>query len=351
MNRLLSGLVAAAIAMSMTPATAQDDTRVEQVLFPAGATGTTLDGRITGRESVLYTIGAEAGQVMTINLTSNNNATYFNLYAPGKGPGDEALAIGELQPQMNSYTGALPLSGEYSVSVFLYRNAARDGEVSDYSLDISITGATGAVVQGDFADGLEGGPDYWAVRTSGGPLNLRASASSGAGVVVSLLNGTPLRNLGCRMAEGRRWCRVATLADPGFEGWAAGDFLVEGSGEGVATQLPDMVPVPEGGTDAMVPGTSYNATGMVECVRDADAPVQSCAFGVVRQGNGSGSVTIDWPEGGSRTIFFEGGTAMSYDQSQADQGQKMTVTRDGDNSIIFIGQERFVIPDAVILGG
>jgi len=31
------------------------------------------------------------------------------------------------------------------------------------------------------------------------------------------------------MAEGGRWCRVATLADPGDEGWAAGDFLIEGS--------------------------------------------------------------------------------------------------------------------------
>ena len=46
-----------------------------------------------------------------------------------------------------------------------------------------------------------------------------------------LKNGQNVRNLGCRMAEGRSWCRVATLADPGSEGWAAGDFLIEGSND------------------------------------------------------------------------------------------------------------------------
>ncbi|MGA9252111.1 MAG: SH3 domain-containing protein [Roseobacter sp.] len=352
---LMLGFAALSLCLTMTAAAAQDDMRVEHIRFPAGATGTTIEGQINGRESVLYRLGGEAGQVMNISLTSNNTATYFNVYAPGSAPGDEALAAGTLtgplMPDLNRFSGPLPVSGEYSVSVYLYRNAARRGETSDYTLDFSITGETGEIVQGDFADGLQGGPDYWAVRTSGGTLNLRESASAGAGLVTRLANGTPLRNLGCRMAEGRRWCRVATLSDPGFEGWVAGDFLVEGSGQGAATQLPDMIPVPADSEDAVVPGTAYHATGSVECVRRADAVAQSCAFGVTRQGNGTGAVTIEWPEGGSRTIFFEAGTPVSYDQSQADRGREMTVSRDGDTTIIFIGDARFVIPDAIVWGG
>ena len=340
-----------AVSLNSLPAIAQDDMRVEQVHFSAGASGTTLEGRITGREFVLYKLGAEAGQTMNITLSSSTPSTYFNLYAPGSGPGDEALAVGEMQPQINTYSDTLPVSGEYGVSVFLFRNAARRGDTSDYTLDISILGETRDVVQGDFADGLQGGPDYWAVQTGGGTLNLRENASAGAGIVTKLANGTPLRNLGCRMAEGRRWCRVATLSDPGFEGWAAGDYLVEGSGQGAATQLPDMIPVPSSGSDALVPGTEFNATGMVDCVRDMDAPVQSCTFGVKREGNGTGAVTVNWPDGGSRVIFFKAGTPVAYDQSQADAGAEMTVTRDGDNNIVFVGQERFVIPDAVIWGG
>jgi hypothetical protein len=353
MKKLFVVWMAAALAISLTsaPVLAQDDMRVQQMSFPAGATGTIVEDRITGREVVLYTLGAEAGQTMTIRLSSNNASTYFNLYAPGRGPGDEALAIGEMQTLTNYYSGVLPLSGEYSVSVFLFRNAARRGDTSNYSLDISIAGETGDIVQGDFADGLQGGPDFWVVQTDGGVLNLRQSASAGAGVVVGLANGTPVHNLGCRMAEGRRWCRVATLSDPGFEGWAAGDFLVEGSGQGAAVQLPDMIPVPSGGSDALVPGTDFNATGMIDCVRDMDVSDQSCMFGVRREENGNGSVTISWQEGGSRVIFFEGGRPVTYDQSQADANAQMQVARDGDANIIIIGKERFVIPDAVIWGG
>lgn len=61
-------------------------------------------------------------------------------------------------------------------------------------------------------------------------LNMRSAPSTGASIVTRLADGQNLRNLGCRMAEGRRWCQVATLADPGFEGWAAGEYLIEGTG-------------------------------------------------------------------------------------------------------------------------
>lgn len=51
-------------------------------------------------------------------------------------------------------------------------------------------------------------------------------------MVTRLSNGDNLRNLGHRVAEGQRWCRVATLADPRAEGWVAGDFHVEGTATG-----------------------------------------------------------------------------------------------------------------------
>ncbi|KQB95907.1 hypothetical protein AL073_14695 [Loktanella sp. 1ANDIMAR09] len=228
--RAISCFLATALTL-LAPviATAQEDTRTVQVRFAAGVSGTTLTDTITGREVVLYTIGAEAGQRMTVTLNPSNLATYFNLYAPGAGPGGEAMAVSQMTPELNAFDGALPLSGDYTVSVYLMRSAARRGEVSDYTLTIGISGDTGAVVQGDFADGLQGGPDFYQVATSGSTLNLRAGPSLGADRLARLSNGQILRNLGCRMAEGRRWCKVATLADPGVEGWTAGDFLIEGS--------------------------------------------------------------------------------------------------------------------------
>ncbi|GHC54096.1 SH3 domain-containing protein [Neogemmobacter tilapiae] len=353
LTRALLGLlvITATLPGTTAPLWAQNDMRLEQVHFPPGATGATINGRITGNEFVVYKIGAEAGQQIAIDLRADNTATYFNLYAPGNGPGDEALVIGEQLATANSYAGLLPTSGEYGLSVFLYRSAARRGETSTYRIKLSVSGDTGEVAEGDFADGLQGGPDFWAVQTSGGPLTLRAEASTGAGVVARLATGTPLRNLGCRMAEGRRWCNVATLSDPGLEGWAAGEFLVEGSGDGVATQLPDMLPVPADGEDALVPGTDFNATGTVDCARTAGALTESCAFGVTRQGNGNGVVTIEWPDGRSRVIVFASGEAVAYDQSEAEKDTAMSAVRDGSDSIVTIGQERFVIPDAVIWGG
>jgi len=105
-----------------------------------------------------------------------------------------------------------------------------------------------------------------------------------------------------------------------------------------------------GGSDATVPGTNYNATGNIPCSMGGGQPSGSCPFGVTRQGNGSGTVTVTKPDGRTRAIFFENGRATGYDRSQADRGE-FSATRQGDLNIIRIGQERYEIPDAVISGG
>ncbi|MDX5362215.1 MAG: SH3 domain-containing protein [Alphaproteobacteria bacterium] len=365
MKRILSLLAGAVLlGASATPALAQPDMRTEQVRFAPGSTAASISGRIAGRDFVVYKVGAEAGQRMQIRLTSDNLATYFNVYAPGSGPGDDALAIGDLtgpmMPDINVFDGVLPSSGTYSVSVYLYRSAARRGETSNYRLDISIEGSTGPVVRGDYADGLQGGPDFWRVRAGGG-LNLRAAPSTGADVLMHLPNGLELRNLGCRMAEGRRWCQVSPPASS-VTGWVAGDYLVEASGEN-ATQLPSMAPAGRAGGSAggnldrpvggvRPEGSAFTATGLTQCSLSRDAATQTCEFGVIREGNGNGTVIMFWPESGTRVIYFEDGRPVSFDRSQADSGKDMSVTReDSDTSIVFIGEERYVLPDAIIFGG
>lgn len=354
--RKFIAIALAALLGFVSPAVAQDDMKRVQVQFPAGGSGTTIDGTITGWQSVAYELAAQSGQTMDIRLNASTNQTFFTVFGPGQAPGGGGLAGSELPgpmvPDINVFSAVLPSSGTYTVLVYQMRNASRQGLKSNYTLDVSIVGETGKIVQGDFADGLAGGPDFFEVRTSAsGTVNLRADASTGAAILTALPDGAPVRNLGCTTNEGRRWCRVATLADPGFEGWMAGEFLVEGSGPGMAVQLPDNMPVAQGSTDALVPGTNFNATGMIDCVEGAEGPMISCDFGVVREGNGNGSVTITFPDGKVRVIFFEGGTPVAYDESQADAGLEMTVERESDTSIVMIGAERFEFPDAVIFGG
>jgi len=107
---------------------------------------------------------------------------------------------------------------------------------------------------------------------------------------------------------------------------------------------------PAGGGDAKVAGTAYNATGNIPCSMGKGQPTGSCPFGVTRTGGGSGSVTVTKPDGRTRTIFFEKGKAISADTSQADPGE-FSASRESDLTIIKIGDERYEIPDAVILGG
>jgi hypothetical protein len=104
------------------------------------------------------------------------------------------------------------------------------------------------------------------------------------------------------------------------------------------------------GSDALVPGTNYHATGDIPCGMGGGQPTGACPFGVVREGNGSGVVTVTKPDGRTRSIFFENGEAVGYDASQADPGE-FSARREGDLNIIRIGDERYQIPDAVIFGG
>ena len=101
--------------------------------------------------------------------------------------------------------------------------------------------------------------------------------------------------------------------------------------------------------DALVDGTNYNATGKIPCTMNISQPKSSCSFGVTRKGNGNGSVTVTKPDGRTRMIFFDRGTATGYDMNQADPGE-FSAKRESDMSIISIGQERYEIPDAVIFG-
>lgn len=90
----------------------------------------------------------------------------------------------------------------------------------------------------DFADGLSGGPDYWAV--TGVPendvLNVRSGVGTAHDVTVALANGDVARNLGCRIHHGQRWCLIRTLGDQPTEGWVNGHYLKEAPSPGGAGQ-------------------------------------------------------------------------------------------------------------------
>jgi hypothetical protein len=109
-------------------------------------------------------------------------------------------------------------------------------------------------------------------------------------------------------------------------------------------------PIHAPSSDAKVPGTNFHSTGNVPCSMGGGQPTGSCAFGVKREGPGNGMVEVTKPDGRKRAIFFVKGRATGYDASQADRSG-FKASRQGDLTIVLIGDERYEIPDAVIDGG
>lgn len=552
-------LSAALVAWPMAQ-TAEADMRREHVEF-AGWTGDVLEGSIQGRDIVRYELQASAGDTLTLLLHANNSATYFNVYAPGRGPGEEALANSGMTssrvPAINEFSAVLDSTGTYTVTVYLFRAAARAGESSDYALEIDLlnpaqasdpgadtptfqvrTRATGghlnvhtgpnvdsarigrfpngailrniggcehgtdrdwcevmaengglagfvareflapvsahsgtsttrprpmaahpsapaaparaatitptsdffhvhlsdprghlnvhaepssssvrvgrlqdgsdlqniggcvqqgvrtwcdvmqagggvsgwvaaeflrdghepaahvpaaaAPVTDDFADGMSGGPDWWQVslNRAGSSLRVHSQPSTDAPIVGRFQNGAPLRNAGgCRMVSGERWCSVTSVAG-NVTGWVAGTFLSEGSAPGVASHVlapaPQAAQAPQQAPAAEQPmidaGPDFDMTGSISCIADRDAAEQSCTYGAVHEGSGNGFLVVTQDGFNNRMIGFEGGVPTYFDNSQADGDMAMNVTNTGDAWTVFIGDARFVIPVNVFGG-
>lgn len=134
------------------------------------------------------------------------------------------------------------------------------------------------------------------------------------------------------------------------------EFFVDGSDQlatlqsgGVAggTEMPNYEQ-PVGGV--LPPGSSFTAGSVIPCERPGTGVAQ-CEAGVVREGNGNGALFVFWPEGGSRVLYFENGEIIRYDQSEADGGAVLTTTRDGDVQTVTVGEARFEVFDALLIGG
>jgi hypothetical protein len=96
----------------------------------------------------------------------------------------------------------------------------------------TISVATAGHRNPDFADSLSGGPDYWEVTGvgAGDTLSVRKEASPRAAKTAQFPNGTVLRNLGCKIARGQRWCRVEQPSASSLHGWVNGRYLRESGG-------------------------------------------------------------------------------------------------------------------------
>lgn len=231
----------------LTASVHAQDVRSVDVRFPRGTSGTTLSDTVAGYQGIDYRLGVSTGQLMSVRLDTDNASNYFNITAPGA---SEALFVGSISG--NSASIRIPSSGTYVISVYLMRNAAGRGETANFDLTLYVQGAAASTPQPqplpqpvpDFADGLQGGPDYWVVEGLGGtPLNVRSGPATSYGVIGNVRNGDRLRNLGCTMNGSTRWCQV----DPprSQRGWVAGRYLHESFNQPTTPPAQSPRPLPQ----------------------------------------------------------------------------------------------------------
>lgn len=148
-------------APQQAAAAAADEERVvKPVQFAKGKSSAVIRGRVAGRQYIDYQLRAGAGQRMTVSLKGSNVANYFNLLPPDSN--GTAMGSGELID--NRFDGMLPDDGVYTIRVFLYRNAARRGEQSDFTLSVGVTGAPLKAVPAK-SDAVIPGTNYHASTT------------------------------------------------------------------------------------------------------------------------------------------------------------------------------------------
>jgi hypothetical protein len=156
--------------------------------------------------------------------------------------------------------------------------------------------------------------------------------------------GTVVDNLGCRRAGGRVWCDVQQLGG-GPRGFVAAAYLKPAiSPNGAAVMGPD--------TSSLRAGQGeFDATGSIPCAQNVGQPMSECRFGVARTGGGYATVVVTKPDGARRAIFFRMGIPIGAETSQADGYGAFRATKESDLHRISVGEERYEMPDAVVLGG
>lgn len=347
-TRLLPGLVLALWALQgltagdVAPSGPLVGTQWRLVEFQSmdDAQGTTRPG-----EGTLYTVWLHGDGTVTMQLNCNRATGTWSAQpasdgASGRFEFGPLAATRALCPPPSMDESIVAQSGYIRSYLLredrLYLSLMADGGIYVWAR------AAGAAPAAEVAAAPEnGGPRNWEVV---GTLNLREQPGTSARILARYRPGTILDNLGCQLAQGRAWCDVQELGG-GPRGYVAAEYLRPAiSPDGSAAMGPD--------DSALRAGQGqFDATGPLPCAFAASQPMGQCEFGVARAGGGYATVIIKKPNGRTRAIFFRMGRPIGADVSESEGHLDFRATKEGDLHRIRVGDERYEIPDAIVLGG
>lgn len=131
----IAALAMSAIALPIAAIAQAPMPKPERVQFAKGTSSKTIKGTIKGDQSRLFVVNLRAGQKVSVKLVTSNASNYFNVTAPGA---QQAMFIGSSAG--NSFQDTVPSSGDYTIDLYLMRNAARRNETANFTITIGATG-------------------------------------------------------------------------------------------------------------------------------------------------------------------------------------------------------------------
>jgi len=130
MKIMATGFLFAIIVLAGMSATADGQAKI-RVRFARGTSSAAVAGSVSGYQYKDYVVGASAGQNLRVRPNEKTDAV-FTVFQPDGNNLEGAT-------EMNTFDGALPMSGDYVIRVMMMRyQARRRGSFTNYRLTISI---------------------------------------------------------------------------------------------------------------------------------------------------------------------------------------------------------------------
>lgn len=130
-----AALAISALALPLAASAQAPSAKPERVMFAKGTSSKAIKGTIKGDQSRLFVVNLRAGQKISVKLVSSNASANFNVTAPGA---QQAMFIGSSSGTMMQ--DVVPSTGDYTIDLYLMRNAARRNETANFTITIGATG-------------------------------------------------------------------------------------------------------------------------------------------------------------------------------------------------------------------
>lgn len=130
--------------------------QTQRIQFAKDRQEASIKGAVRGDVYIDYIVRAAAGQTLNVAMKATNGSNYFNVTPPGS---NAAMFVGSTSG--GTFTRILPSDGDYTIRVYLMRNAGRRHEDSKFDLNVGVTGKPRAALPAS-ADATIPGTPYHA---------------------------------------------------------------------------------------------------------------------------------------------------------------------------------------------